>query len=203
MIFLIAALLCWGMLFMSIETEGYLSCPMIYEDGGLSHTGIYIAGRTPTESTIDQSNIDKIKENCDFCLVGTVFADWLPLLERTDILQDMIALVRENGLIPLSIHHWTSLVLPLLDKLDVAGHWTYINKAWQLLNEDDAIRAIQQSPKPITAFKALLSRKKEDIEAYLEYVFHEAHVNAVDFGVETLEEIQLISHILNNYKDCT
>ncbi|MCP4629928.1 MAG: hypothetical protein GY850_41440 [bacterium] len=143
-----------------------------------------------------QANLDKIKEICEFCLVGTVFADWLPLLGRQDILRDVIALVRDNKLIPLSIHHWTSLVLPLLDELDVAGHWTYLNKACQFLTEGDAIQAIQHSQKPITAFKALLSREKEDIEAYFDYVFHVAHIQAVDFGVETTEEAHVIATIL-------
>jgi hypothetical protein len=34
-----------------------------------------------------------------------------------------------NGMIPLSIHHWTSVVIPFLDELNVARQWTYLNKA--------------------------------------------------------------------------
>lgn len=144
-----------------------------------------------------QANLERIKDICEFCLVGTVFADWLPLLGRGDLLHALIQRIRENGLIPLSIHHWTSLVLPLLDDLDVAGHWTYINKAWQFLSEDNALQAIHQSPKPITAFKVLLSRRQEDVEAYFEYAFRVVKADAVDFGVETIEEAQCVSTILH------
>ncbi|MFC1833799.1 hypothetical protein ACFL2Q_03570 [Thermodesulfobacteriota bacterium] len=145
-----------------------------------------------------QANVDRIKDSCDFCLVGTVFADWLPLLGRTDILEQMIGLARENGLVPLSIHHFTSLVMSKLDYLDVAGHWTYINNYWQLLTEEAALEAVHQSDKPITAFCALVSRKEKEIEASLDYLFNHVKVDSVDFGVETPDEARLISSILFN-----
>lgn len=143
-----------------------------------------------------QANVDKIKDSCDFWLVGKVFADWLPLVGRIDILEQMIGVARESGLIPLSIHHLTSLVLSKLDDLDVAGHWTYINNHWQVLSEEGALEAIQRSDKPITAFSALVSREEKRIEATLDYVFNYAKVDSVDFGVETPDEAELISGIL-------
>jgi hypothetical protein len=145
-----------------------------------------------------QARLDRIRFMCDFCLVGTVFADWLPLLGRSDLLEEMIAMVRANGMVPLSIHHWTSLVLHLLEEFDVAGHWTYLNKACQVLTEGEVIEAIRHSGKPVTAFKALLSREDQDIEAYFEYLFHKVRVDAVDFGVETTEEARRIAGILHD-----
>lgn len=145
-----------------------------------------------------QANVDRIKDSCDFCLIGTVFGDWLPLLGRIDILEQMVGLVRESGLVPLSIHHFTSLVLGKLDDLDVAGHWTYVNNYWQLLSEEAALEAIHQSGKSITSFSALVSREEKEIEASLEYLFNRVKVDSVDFGVETPDEARLISDILFN-----
>lgn len=144
-----------------------------------------------------QANLDRLKSLCEFCLVGTVFADWLPLLDREDILRTLIQRIRASGMIPLSIHHWTSLVLPQLDTLDVAGHWTYLNKAWQFLAEQDALHAIRHASKPVTAFSVLRSRDPEALKAYFDYAFQVARVDAVDFGVETIEEAQRISTILH------
>ena len=145
-----------------------------------------------------QANVDRIKDSCDFCLVGTVFADWLPLLGRIDILEQMIVRVRESGLVPLSVHHFTSLVLPKLDELDVAGHWTYINSNWQLLSEEAALEAIHRSDKPITSFSALVSGSEKEIEASLDYLFNHVKVDSINFGVETADEAAQISGILFN-----
>ena len=145
-----------------------------------------------------QANVDRIANSCDFCLIGTVFADWLPLLGRMDILEQMVCLVRASGLVPLSIHHFTSLVLPKLDDLAVAGHWTYINDSWQLLSEQAALEAVHHSDKPITAFCALVSRKEKEIQASLDYLFNHVKVDAVNFGVETPDEARLISGIIFN-----
>lgn len=150
-----------------------------------------------------QSNLNKIKGVCDFCLIGTGYADWLPLLGRLDIFEKLIVLVRKNGFIPLSVHHWTSLVLRKLDSVDFGGHWTYLNKGEQLIDEGDALKAIRDCKKPVTAFKALLSRDSVQVKSYFDYLFNKANVQAVDFGVETVDEAIDISAILIKKITCT
>jgi len=146
-----------------------------------------------------QKKLEKVRGVADFCLIGTGYADWLPLLGRMDIFQDLIKLVRKNGFIPLSVHHWTSLVLPKLDKLDFAGHWTYLNKNAKLIDEEDVLETINKCSKPITAFKAIISREKKEIKEYLKYLSDISNVKAVDFGIETVDEAKSVLEITSEY----
>jgi hypothetical protein len=118
-----------------------------------------------------RKNLDILAGAVEFVLVGTDYADWLIPLNRVDILLRMIEIIREYGLVPISVSHWTSVTIPVLDQMNVAGHWIYLNKLEQLLSQNGAHNAIRTARKPITAFRVLagtlLLQDMEDAFAYL------------------------------------
>jgi len=90
-----------------------------------------------------------------FCLVGSDYGDWCIALGRTDILNRMIVCAREEGFIPISVGHWTSLSLPVFEQLDFPGHWVMVCVDRQLLSVGQMIAAVTAARKPITAFQVL------------------------------------------------
>lgn len=132
-----------------------------------------------------QKNLKPLKGVCDFCLVGPNPIDCLIILGRLDILEKIINLVRKNKFIPLGLTHLTSISIPKLGKLDLAGYWTWINKEFQFSNEKDAFKAINSAKKPTTAMKVLGGgRLADDIESSIGYL-KEKGIRAINLGVET------------------
>jgi hypothetical protein len=108
------------------------------------------------------NRLNVLKELVDFCQVGTDYADWMVQFGKVELLSSQISMIREKGMIPISICHWTSHTLPTLEREDVAGHWVWANKKHMCLNFADAISAIGASRKPKTAFRVLKGLRLPD-----------------------------------------
>jgi len=137
-----------------------------------------------------QEKLDSFKGICDFCLIGPNPIDSLIILDRLDLLEKMINVVRKNGFIPLALPHLTSISIPKIDKLDFAGYWTWINKEFQFSNEKDAFKAINASRRPTTAMKVFGGgRLADDIKGSIKYL-KDKGIKAVNLGVETEEQAE-------------
>lgn len=101
------------------------------------------------------SNLSKLRGVADYILVGADYADWLIPLGRTDILAQMADIVRRQGLRPLSLSHFASITLPALDDMGFEGHWIYLNQGEQLLSSAGVLRVLQETIRPVTAFRTL------------------------------------------------
>lgn len=101
------------------------------------------------------SRLNRLADLADFCLIGADYADWMLLLGRQDLLRWQIATIRQHGMVPVSVCHWTSLSLPKLDRMEVAAHWTLGNLEQMYLSTASAISAIRKRRKPVTCFRIL------------------------------------------------
>lgn len=101
------------------------------------------------------NRLNALRELAVFCQVGTDYADWMVQFGKLELLSSQISMIREKGMIPISICHWTSLSLPTLEREDVAGHWVWANKKHMDMSFDEAMSAVRASRKPKTAFRVL------------------------------------------------
>lgn len=122
----------------------------------------------------------------DFCLVGSDYADWCIALDRLDIVKRQIQRARDEGFVPVSVSHLTSLSLGTLDELDCAGHWVMASLDRQLLSTESMLAAVASCRKPITAFQVLgHGRHAGHLREALAYVQETVRAQAVVIGVCT------------------
>ena len=100
--------------------------------------------------------IERLSEYCEYCLFGADYADWLIALGRDDLLGYQCRTILEVGMRPVSVSHWTSVSLPVLDKLEgVVGHWILSNEDCVSFDLKSAVEAIEESKGIITGFRVL------------------------------------------------
>lgn len=136
---------------------------------------------------------------CKYVMIGGTDADWLFSLQRPDLIQEMAALVRANGKIPLLICHYASTVLPEAEriKLDVEGYFVPINKQWSWFSKEETVEAIKVCTKPVIAFMAFASGGlKQDLPGALAYLKNEAGVSGVLYGTSKPENARKTAELI-------
>lgn len=125
----------------------------------------------------------------NFCLVGSDYADWCIALGRLDIIERQIQRARDEGFIPVSVSHLTSLSLRTLDTLDCAGHWIMASLDRQLLSTESMLAAAASCRKPLTAFQVLgHGRHAGRLREALAYARDTIRAQAVVIGACTAEQ---------------
>jgi hypothetical protein len=128
----------------------------------------------------------------DFCLVGADYADWMCALGRLDLLDWQAEKVRRSGMIPVSVSHWPSITIPLLDHRDCAAHWIYARGERFLLDRSRALAAIRAAEKPITAFKILQGIRLPDEVGAVIGRLRSLGVQSFVFGLEHPEQAHAV-----------
>jgi hypothetical protein len=155
----------------------------------------YETGAQPlSEEEINRITLDKsdwtnrlraMKELVTFCQVGTDYADWVIQLGREELLSSQISMIRENGMIPVSICHWTNLSLPVFEKENVAVHWLWANKKHMCADFDEAVSAVRTSRKHKTAFRVLRGlRLPEQIPEAYSWLRDSLGISSVVIGID-------------------
>jgi hypothetical protein len=135
-----------------------------------------------------KQQLAEFKPFCDFCLIGNIGASSLVVLGRKDIVKKEIELVREAGLIPIGMCQGGGLALLMIEELDVAGSWLWINKDFCYPNLGQSLKAIKKAKKPITAYKILSSLKGLDIEASAKFIKSIKQIKSIVVGVENRQQ---------------
>lgn len=135
-----------------------------------------------------------------YVLVGGTDADWLVSLGRIDLIGRLVEIVRGKGQIPLLLCHYTSVVLPAADEmqLDVEGYFAAVNKQSAWLDKETAVKAVQEAKKPVTAFMAFASGGlASDMEGAARYLRDVCHVNGIMYGTTRPENACKTAELLN------
>lgn len=136
-----------------------------------------------------RAKLDQLAGVVDFALIGTDYADWLIPLGRIDVLSRMVKIVREYGFTPISVSHWASITLPVLDQMEFVGHWVYLNNQEQLLSSAEAEAAIRRAEQPITAFRVLAGGAAvNDVESAIEYL-KDVGVQSIVIGADDSSQL--------------
>ena len=126
--------------------------------------------------------------DCQIVLFGGADADYLVSLGREDIVVEMAAIARAQGLRPYLLSQYPSLVLPRMEEidLDVEGYAVPLNKEWSWFDRDSCLEAVQTTDKAVIAFMPFASGGlKQDLRGALDWLYQEAGVESVLFGTAT------------------
>ncbi len=104
------------------------------------------------------SKIRVTAEIADVIVLGADYADLLPLLGRTDILQEMFEIAASWRPV-WSISHFTERVLAILDRMPVHGHLVPYGKYTAYFSHAAARKAVASSTHPIIGTFALLRER--------------------------------------------
>lgn len=133
------------------------------------------------------------KLNLKLVQFGGIAADWLVGVERVDLLEKLLQMIRRRGFTPILICHFASMVLPVCEKeLDgVAAYIIPLNKRWSLLTLQETLRVVEKIDKPIIAMKTLSQGLlSNEIRSAYTFLFLEADVTAVLVGVASKVEAE-------------
>lgn len=137
-----------------------------------------------------RKNLEQLVEVADFVLVGTDYADWLIPMGKQSVLSRMVSIVKDYDRTPLSISHLASVTLPVLDQMGVAGHWVYVNKQHQLMDQEAAHWAITNARNPVTAFRVLAGGiLLGDMRGAFEYL-KQLGIESVVIGAESKDQLE-------------
>lgn len=126
--------------------------------------------------------------DCQYIFFGGSDADWLVSLGRADVLHDLARVVREEGFIPILLCHYATLVLPVVQSinLDTEAYAIPFNKAWTWFDLDECIEIVKSTDTPIIAFMPLASGElRNDVRGSLDWLFAEMSVESILFGTAT------------------
>lgn len=135
-------------------------------------------------------NISKFNNFCDFSLVGNLHRSALLLLDRQDLVIAESKLVRQSGMIPLLMCEAGALALDISLNIDCAGYWIYMNEDFGFPNNIELIKRINNSNKPITAYKAFTRNGGFDVDKTIEYFKKIPQVSSLVVGVENPVQAQ-------------
>ena len=74
-----------------------------------------------------KNRLKAITPIAEYCLVGTDIVDWIVVLNRLDLLEEMIELIVSYKLLPIAITHWPSITLPILSKYPFYSYFCLLN----------------------------------------------------------------------------
>lgn len=131
----------------------------------------------------------KEMEFCDFCLVGNLGISSLILHNRVDIIEKEIKISRKLGFIPLLMCEGGGLALPTAKNIDVAGSWVCMNRSYIFPNFKSGLKAIQDSTKPLTAYKILTSPEGFNLKKSIEFI-KKTKVQSIVIGVDGVKQAE-------------
>ncbi|MBT4604836.1 hypothetical protein HOC01_04305 [archaeon] len=125
---------------------------------------------------------------CDFALVGNIGRSALILLNRADIVEKEIELVRQQKIIPIGMCEGGALALPKMEKLNTAGTWVWMNKHFCCPNLKSALKTIKKSTKPITSYRVFVSLDGFDLEKSISFIKKIKQVKSIVVGVDGVDQ---------------
>jgi hypothetical protein len=134
---------------------------------------------------------------CDFCLVGNLGRSALFTLGREDIIQKEIELARKTGFIPLGMCEGGGLALPKMEKMDVGGHWVWINHHHAHPNLPYTLKIIKKISKPVTAYKVFTGPEGFKFEESMRFIESISQIKSIVVGVENEEQAKETFSMLN------
>jgi len=173
-------------------------------DEKLAHEDVLVFGYDRESALLTDEEIDKIyldeaifrkrlsifKDVCQFVYFGGSDADYLVSLGRMDIVEQMLAVVKSEGFLPLLLCQYPSFVLPAIEGagVTVEGYVIPLNREWSWFDHDSCMQAVQVTEKPVIAFMAFSSSTlRQDIPGALTWLFQDAGVTSIIFGTATPE----------------
>ena len=152
----------------------------------------------PDTRTLTESEIQAISLNvgrfvarlnaaasvADAILLGADYADWLPLLGRIDLLEQMFEIAAAIKPV-FSISHLVEIVLPTLDKMPVEGHFIPYGKHTALFSHEGVRTAASASRVGIAGTFSVLRERlpDEDVEELIEFAVRSFPSSALLLGV--------------------
>jgi len=132
-------------------------------------------------------------EESPFLILGEKYGDWLLALGRIDLLQRMVARVRERGFIPLFSGQWAIFSLPKAKPLEVAAYAVPINRGRSFLDLAHASDVIKRFDKPVISLNPLANGELlNETETALTFLFDELKIYAAITEVASEEEVKKI-----------
>jgi hypothetical protein len=83
--------------------------------------------------------------------------------------------------------------------MDVAGHWTWINKERAFPNVKSAVASINNVTKPVTAYKIFSTNQEFDAESCLQFLKDIPNIKSIVVGVENKEQAEETFEIVKKY----
>ncbi|MBU1976452.1 MAG: hypothetical protein KKA62_00695 [Nanoarchaeota archaeon] len=136
---------------------------------------------------------------CDFCLVGNFGSSAFITLNRKDIIEKEIVLVRENNIIPIGMCQGGGLALNKFESLDVGGTWVWINRHFACPTLEYALKFIKEAKKPITAYKIFHSPEGFDFEKSIDFIKSVEQIKSIVVGVDSKEQAEETFSKLQEY----
>lgn len=149
-----------------------------------------------------KQRLDLLKD-CQYYFVGGSDADWLVSLGRADLLQELCAVVRQQGKVPILLCHYATLVVPVAEEigLDVDAYAIPFNKVWTWFDHDECIEIVQGLEKPVVAFMPLASGElRSDVRASLDWLYADMGVSTILFGTATANHAQETTRLAEEAK---
>jgi len=173
-------------------------------------TGIRMTVVGTTYYTFDRANLEKeivlLKDmNARICLLhGNVVDDLLDPLKRViNRAEEMLGLIRENGMIPgIACHDARAILYSDEQGYDAKVYATPVNKIGFWMNPEGlTLKIIRRTDKPVIALKPFASGRIQPEEG-LEFTFSTPGVTAVAIGVanyeEAVQDFKLAKEILSS-----
>jgi hypothetical protein len=118
-------------------------------------------------------------EETPFLILGEKYGDWLLALGRIDLLQKMVARVRERGFVPIFSGQWATFSLPKAKPLEFAAYAVPINKGKAFLDHARASDTVKRFDKPVVSLNPFANGELlNETEAALTFLFDELKVYA-------------------------
>jgi len=120
---------------------------------------------------------------CDFALVGNLGHSSLIELQRTDIIEKEIELVRKHNLIPLLMCEGGSSFLKVAEKLNVAG-------SWLLINYYHPKPKLSNGLKPITAYRIFSHPEGFNFEKSISFIRKIKQIKSIVVGIANPQQAE-------------
>ena len=167
-----------------------------------------------TQKEIDRIAFDPVRfdralarhplEESPFLMIGGKYGDWLLALGRFDLLKEMVAKIREKGLIPIFSNHWTTFALPKAKPLDVAAYSVPINSKWGFFDFDLACKILKKFDRPLIGLDPLaMGTLVQQADDALSFLFEELNLTSVIVEVESETDADHILRVLGKFPSLT
>lgn len=143
-----------------------------------------------------EKNLKMLKELVKIVLYGSNYLEWLIKLNRLDLIEQGLKIIKNAGFIPWSISHWPSVTAPVLRDLPFEGHWIHYNELEQLIVPDQALESIKQLSKPITIFRVLsFGLLSDKFQQAVQFAINSLHPDNLVIGIRTINDINKMVRI--------
>ena len=137
-----------------------------------------------------RNRLSIFRDICQYAYFGGSDLDYLVSLGRIDLVEEMLAVVKSEGFIPLLLSQYPSLVLPKIEDagIEVEGYVIPLNRVWSWFDHKSCLEVVRATQKPVIAFMAFSHNDlRQDIRGALRWLYDDAGVASVLFGTATPE----------------